>query len=96
MGIEFKYLSKKSEPSIVLSNNEFNKLFPFFDQLNRQVGVFIDEYSDSKLSPSHIKILLDFLEKETNFSTESSNIKNLIQLFKKASKDSEWIQIIGD
>ena len=96
MGIEFKYINRKDEVLISLSDNDFNILFPYFEKLNNKVGIFIDEYSDSKLSPEHIKILLNFLKKDIKHLTKYPNIKNLIDLLIRASANKKWIEVIGD
>ena len=96
MGVEFKYLSREDEDMISLSDNDFNILFPYFEKLNNKVGIFINEYSDSKLSPDHIKILLNFLKKDIKHLTKYPNIKNLIDLLIRASANKIWIEITGD
>lgn len=92
MGIEFQ----SDKETLYLSSKDFSILYPVFCILNTETGVNVDEYSDSILSPDHVKTLLSLISNIINQDLLSDNILQLLKLFEKAVRTKTWTKIIGD
>ena len=93
MGVEF--ILKNNGDEVSINHPDFTLLEPAFEFLKSKTGLFIDEYSDGKISPDHAKLLYQSIVEKIDVSSGSklNDFKDL--LFGSFSQNS-WIEYIGE
>lgn len=81
---------------ITLSHDEFNQLSLYFKDFEQKVGLVIDGYSDIRLSPTHISLLLEIVDEEIPVLCKKENFLKFFKMLERAVIDSQWLLITGD
>lgn len=89
--IELSY-SKNSSNKKIFINPDDNNINAAIEHLKSKTGIYIDPYGDTKLYPSHQKIIVSFL---TNHSNVNLHI-DLLDYLKKSIELDETIYCKGD
>ena len=57
----------------------------------KKTGIYIDPYSDTRISPEHAKLLANSIG-----NSKSSKIAKLVAMLNKAGEKSKWIIVLGN
>jgi hypothetical protein len=94
MGLDFAWLDDRSGRSdLSLSYEDWSRIRNELLFLKQKTGVWLDPYSNTRLSPDHARLLRDALQARTE---KSEGVQELILKLDDAVKQSRWMLIIGD
>ncbi|QEY26013.1 hypothetical protein [Neisseria zalophi] len=77
-----------NEKNIFINTDDEN-INKMIEVIQKKTGIYIDPYSDTKLYPSHQKLIIVFLENYPN------QYLNLVNFFQKAIELDEIVYCIG-
>lgn len=94
MAIDFSLVGGDKEGTVSLSHEVYIEVSSVFEEFMRRTGVYVDPYSDTKISPAHAAIILSLLSDcPEQFGEE---IACLIDLLSKANERALWVRVTGD
>lgn len=95
MSVIFTWLDGgDNSKKVFIDDDDYQLLNDAFTELESKSGVFVDQYSDTRLSPDHACILV---KKISDLKTSpSSAILDLLEMLKSSVENSQWILILGD
>lgn len=93
MGVEF--ILKNNGTEVSLNHTDFNILEPAFEFLKSKTGLFVDEYSDGRISPDHAKLLYQFINERVDVSGRTSLVEFKALLVSSSNKNL-WVEYIGE
>jgi hypothetical protein len=95
MSIEFTWLDKQNGPEkIALTDAGYNKIEKALGKLQEKTGLFIDPYSDTRVSPEHSQLLQRLLIDE--HVDKADDLLHLRDMLRQSSENSWWILVVGD
>lgn len=79
---------------IYLELDDFEVLSDVVDEFHSKTGIYLDPYTDVKISPDHAGLLLSLLDEFFDFIP--SQLVALRNLLKISFSNSLWVSIVGE
>lgn len=95
MSIDFTWLDKQNgSETVTLTDVGFNKIERALNELRGKTGLYIDPYSDTRVSPDHAKLLWTLIISDCSEMT--GELEGLGEMLRKSFEESRWILVLGD
>lgn len=94
MALDFIWLDSGDSGKISLSNGGYSFIYPAIEVLKAKTGIYIDQYSDTRLSPQHAALLVSNIKIKP--ADVTSELSALIKMLSTAGDKSWWILVQGD
>lgn len=94
MGLEYNWTdAKPDEHDNSLPYEDWEIIEPAIETLETKTGVFIDPYSDTRLSDDHAVLLYELIIQ--NVANPSARILELCNVLQESKKSGRWLFFIG-
>lgn len=94
MALDFIWLDSSNSEKVSLLNGGYSLIYPAIEVLKAQTGIYVDHYSDTRLSPQHAALLVSNIKIKPADAT--SEFSALIKMLGTAGEKSWWILVQGD
>lgn len=95
MSIDFTWLDKQNGPDkVTLTDSSFKRIEKALNKLKEKTGLFVDPYSDTRISPDHAQLLQTLII--DSCSERTDELEALEDMLRKSAEKSWWILVEGD
>ena len=93
--MEIKWLNDDNNDTICMNYTDMKILTLYLDKFEEDSNLYIDIYSDFRLSPVHASSLLDIIEND-RINLENNKINLFIKMLQDSVITKKWLILIGD
>lgn len=95
MGLVITWLDCKGRTEVILDDEVMKIINPAVIELEAKTGIFLDPYSDTRISPDHAQILIKKIE-NLEYKNKNSILEKFIEILNTSVKNGRWILALGD